>query len=224
MIRRVLKAQLDAYSAVLDGSAQRLLLVLVACAACLWFLVPVHELLHVAGCLLTGGSVTELELRPIFGGRMLARWLPWVAPRGEYAGRLSGFDPAGDLSYMVTVVLPHLLLAPLGAALCRWSVRHHRAAVFGAGAAAAFQPLMSLTGDFYEAGSIPITALAAAVGSDDTMVLRGENMLEAILQAAEIGTAAAWLVVLLAAAAGLLLCGVLLVASRGVAPRVPAAA
>jgi hypothetical protein len=147
--------------------------------AALWALVPVHELLHAAGCRLTGGEVTRVELLPLFGGAWLARVIPWVTAGGHNAGRLAGFVPAGDLSYLVTVLLPHLVLAPLGAAACRRAARLGRPLVFGAALAAAAQPLASLTGDFYEAASIPLTRIASALGDPAALALRGDDLVEA---------------------------------------------
>lgn len=138
--------------------------------------VPLHELLHAAGCLLTGGSVERLELRSLWGGRLLARVLPWVTPGGSYAGRLSGFHPAGDLSYLATVLLPHALLAPVGALACRSAARRARPFVFGAALLAAGQPLASLSGDFYEAASIPLTAVAKTLGASWAPLLRGDDL------------------------------------------------
>jgi hypothetical protein len=40
--------------------------------------------------------VWRLEIDPLYGGALLARWLPFVEAGGEYAGRLSGFDTAGS--------------------------------------------------------------------------------------------------------------------------------
>jgi len=87
---------------VIAGRWSRYALFVGGAAAGLWLLVPVHELLHALGCVASGGTVTELELRPIFGGALLARALPWVKATGEHAGRLAGFSPAGDISYLLT--------------------------------------------------------------------------------------------------------------------------
>ena len=76
-----------------------------------WFVyVPVHELLHAAGCATTGGTVTRLEIAPLYGGALLARIFPFVVPGGDYAGRLSGFDTRGnDLVYLATDLAPFVL-------------------------------------------------------------------------------------------------------------------
>ncbi len=58
--------------------------------------VPIHELLYVAGCVLTGGTVTTLELDPKYDAALLARIFPFVVAGSEYAGRLAGFDTKGS--------------------------------------------------------------------------------------------------------------------------------
>ena len=76
-----------------------------------WILyVPIHELLHAAGCLALGGRVDELEIQAMYGGALLERVFPFVRAGGEYAGRLTGFDTGGsDLVYLATVATPFLL-------------------------------------------------------------------------------------------------------------------
>src|ERR1051325_6446569 len=72
-----------------------------------WVYVPIHELLHAAGCLAAGGAVSRLEIDTIYGGALLARVFPWVVAGSDYAGRLSGFDTRGsDAIYLVTDLLP----------------------------------------------------------------------------------------------------------------------
>jgi len=68
-----------------------------------WIYVPLHELLHAFGCLIAGGEVTRLEIGFLYGGAVLASWIPWVVAGSEYAGRLSGFSTGGsDLVYLIT--------------------------------------------------------------------------------------------------------------------------
>ncbi|MDP9122753.1 MAG: hypothetical protein M3O15_15515, partial [Acidobacteriota bacterium] len=81
-------------------------------AAGWWTYVPLHELLHAAACRAAGGTVTRLEIDPLYGGALLARVLPFVAAgrSGPYAGRLSGFDTHGsDLTYLATDLGPFIL-------------------------------------------------------------------------------------------------------------------
>lgn len=221
---RTLDRQLDAVAGVVGGQWRRYGLFVSGLLVALWLLVPVHELLHVLGCVATGGTVTRLELGPLFGGALLARAFPWVVPASEYAGRLAGFRPAGDLSYLLTTALPHLVLAPLGAWLARRSAMRGSAFCFGAGAAAALQPLASLTGDAYEIGSIPITALANLAGRPTALALRGDDLLAAVGVARGIGSPGAWLVFTVSWLLGLAAFGVLLAVSGGLAPRATNAA
>ena len=61
------------------------LLAAILSLVCTWLLyVPVHELLHVFGLVATGGSITELELQPIYGGHLMG-W--YESPGGGSAGR-----------------------------------------------------------------------------------------------------------------------------------------
>ena len=103
-----------------------------------WFVyTPIHELLHVLGCVVTGGSVSELEIQPIYGGALLARVFPFVVPGGEYAGRLSGFDTHGsDLVYLATDFAPYLLTVLIGVPALRRCAGHSRPLVFGGGVVA----------------------------------------------------------------------------------------
>lgn len=185
----------------------------------LWALVPVHELLHVAGCILTGGSITQLQVLPAFGGTLLARVFPWVVAGGDYAGRLSGFEPAGDLSYLATVLLPHLALAPLGALVCRVADRRNSPFLWGVGIAGAAQPVASLLGDFYEAASIPITAAARALGAGWAPALRGDDVTLVFDAAAKIGSPLAFALLALGCVLGAGLALALLRLSGGLVAR-----
>ena len=159
-----------------------------------WFAyVPLHELLHAWGCLVAGGSVSRLDIAPEYGGTLLAKVFPYVRSGSEYAGQLSGFDTHGsDLIYLSTVLAPYLLTMLLGVPLLKWVGRDVGAAAGNsdAGAAAdnsaapgerasaraqavllgiavilAYAPIVSLTGDYYEAGSIVVTRVAHLVDS-----------------------------------------------------------
>jgi hypothetical protein len=172
--------------------------------------VPLHEFLHAAGCLLTGGSVQRLDIQPIWGGALFARVFPWVVSGGSYAGRLSGFDPAGDFSYFVTVLLPHAVLAPAGAFVARAAARRSRPFLFGAGLLAAGQPIASVFGDFYEMASIVVTALARAAGAGWAVALRGDDLETVVPVALRLGTPAALAFLACGIAGGMILaCGLL---------------
>lgn len=213
-----LSRQADGFADLLAGRVSRLVAVLAGFCLALWLVVPVHELLHAAGCLATGGTVTRLEIQPLWGGRLLERVLPWVVAGGEYAGRLSGFSPAGDLSYLVTVLLPHVLFAPLGALLCRRAAQRTWPVLFGAGLAAATQPLASLTGDMYESASIPLTALARALGAPWALLLRGDDLEMVVRQAIALGSPWALSLTALGAVLGGALAAALFRLSGGVVP------
>ena len=204
---------------LLAGRPRRLVALLAGFLPALWLLVPVHELLHAAGCALTGGAVSRLEIEPLFGGALLARVFPWIVAGGEYAGRLSGFAPAGDLSYLAAVLLPHLALAPAGAALCRAAARRGRPALWGASFAAAAQPLASLFGDFYEAAAIPLTAAAQRLGAAWAPALRGDDVQLVWRRVAALGGPGPAVLFFAAALGGIGLALALLRVSGGVACR-----
>jgi len=127
-----------------------------------WVYVPVHELLHAFACLAAGGEVSRLEVAPLYGGHVLAAWLPWVVAGGDYAGRLAGFDTGGsDLVYLATDFGPYALTIFPGVWWLRWAARRRRAFQFGASLPLALAPFMSLPGDAYEVGSIVVTRLGA---------------------------------------------------------------
>lgn len=165
----------------------RLALIVVA-ATLAWFVyVPLHELLHALGCVATGGSVQRLEISPLFGGALWARLFPFVKSGGDYAGRLSGFDTRGsDLTYLCTDFAPYLLTIAGGAGLLRRAAATRSIPALAAGAVLAAAPLLSLTGDCYEMGSIlvsraltllpggPDPTAAAGLRHDDLLALLGE--------------------------------------------------
>lgn len=151
-----------------------------------WIYVPVHELLHAAGCALSGGTVTELEISPVYGGALLARWIPWVTAGGEYAGRLSGFDTGGsDLTYLTTVLAPYLLTIFPGVWALRRAGRGGHALLFGASLPVALAPFVSLPGDSYEIGSIVTTWLPP--WSARAELLRGDDVVRVAREVAAAG-------------------------------------
>jgi hypothetical protein len=212
-------AQLDALGFVLNQKASRLFAVILGFAAGLWLLVPLHEFLHAWGCWVTGGHVSHLEISPVFGGEFFARIFPWVSSGGEYAGRLAGFRPAGDLSYLATVLAPFVILCPAGAALARLAAERRSPVLFGFALSAALQPLASLTGDCYEAASIPLTRLASLAGFDGALRLRGDDCFKVAQLAARQHSALAWGLFMAGCFGGILIAIVMLRVSGGVAPR-----
>lgn len=149
-----------------------------------WFVyVPIHELLHVAGCLLTGGTVTRLEVAPQYGGTLLRHVFPFVVSGGDYAGRLSGFDTHGsDWCYMWTVFLPFVLTILFGIPLLKLAAYRVNPWIVGPGLVMAMAPFYSLPGDYFEMGSVLVTRIIgslsgssepafAALRSDDVVKL-----------------------------------------------------
>jgi len=145
-----------------------------------WFYVPLHELAHAVGCLVAGGEVTRLELAPEYGAVLLARWLSFVAVGSDYAGQLTGFDTRGsDAIYLTTVLAPYLLtLFPgvpvLLASAGRSGVRARLC--FGASLPWALAPLLSLPGDYYEAGSILASQMVSWSGRELPAHWRGDDL------------------------------------------------
>ncbi|MGB0513702.1 MAG: hypothetical protein ACPGJE_02540, partial [Wenzhouxiangellaceae bacterium] len=154
-----------------------------------WIYVPVHELLHVAGCVLAGGEVSRLEIDALYGGALLENVFPFVVSGSDYAGQLTGFDTHGsDWVYQSTVLMPYAITVFPGLWLWRRlldsdrSPTPWRSLAVGAVLPLVTAPLISLTGDYYESGSIVVSALFAdAAGrsleawrSDDVFRLIGE--------------------------------------------------
>ncbi len=139
-----------------------------------WIYVPLHELLHAFACIVTGGTVSRLEIAPLYGGGLLAQIIPFVEAGGDYAGRLSGFDTGGnDGIYLATDFGPFLLTVFPGVWALRWAARRRSGFGFGFWLPFALAPFMSLTGDAYEIGSIvttwlpPWSGMAEILRSDD---------------------------------------------------------
>ena len=174
--------------AVAERPLYRVFLPLILSLIAVWFVtVPVHELLHVAGCLLTGGEVSELTIQPMYGGTLLARVFPFVTPGGDYAGQLRGFDTGGnDVCYFVTVWFPFLLTVLLGVSCLRLAARSGRPLVHGIGIVHTFLPVASITGDFYEMGSILATRLVGMpAGSRAAALIRGDDLMLVISRVRE---------------------------------------
>src|SRR6056297_2908011 len=147
-----------------------------------WIYVPVHELLHVAGCLLAGGEVSRLELAPLYGGDLLARVFPFVVSGSDYAGQLTGFDTRGsDWIYQACVLMPYLLTVFPGFWLWRRAldvVAPGPGAMLAVGALlpVVAAPLISLTGDYYESASIVVSRLFAGVAGRPVEAWRSDDV------------------------------------------------
>ncbi|HEX9732266.1 MAG TPA: hypothetical protein VGG06_09805 [Thermoanaerobaculia bacterium] len=163
------------------GGYRALALVGLGLAAGWWAYVPIHELLHAAGCLAAGGTVSRLEISPVYGGALLERLVPFVEAGGDYAGRLSGFDDGGsDAVYLATVFAPYLATLWPGVWALRRAGAAGRAFAFGFVVPVALAPFVALPGDAYEIGSIvvtrlpPWTAWAETLRGDDVVLLVSE--------------------------------------------------
>jgi hypothetical protein len=169
---QLLRRPVDDYVAALRTLAVghgwlRIAVLLGAAASTWWVYVPLHELAHAFGCLLGGGSVSRLDIDPVYGAALLQRIFPFVHVGSDYAGQLAGFDTRGsDATYLLTDFLPFLGTILLGVPLLRAAGRDGsspavQAARFGASLPLAFAPFLSLTGDYYEMGSIVVSRVAA---------------------------------------------------------------
>ncbi len=149
-----------------------------------WIYVPIHELLHVLGCVLAGGSVSELQIDPKYGAALLAKVFPFVVSGGDYAGRLSGFDTRGsDLIYLATDFMPFLLTVVLGVPALKRLAHTRSLPLVGIAVVVGLAPFCSLIGDYYEMGSILATRGAAAMGhlsAQQVAALRSDDVFKHI--------------------------------------------
>ena len=132
---------------------------LISMAATWIVYVPIHELLHVAGCEVAGGEAYELEIKALYGGHILKKIFPdLIKVGGHYAGRLSSFEWYGnDLIYLVTDFMPFLLTVFIGVPLVYLCMRRRRPWLFGSAVVVGFAPFYNLPGDYYEMASISLT-------------------------------------------------------------------
>jgi hypothetical protein len=175
----------------LDRGMKGLFLIALGLAAGWWVYVPLHELLHAAACAAAGGSVTRLEIDVLYGGGLLARLLPFVAPASDYAGRLSGFDTHGsDAIYLATDLAPFLLTLWPGVWWLRRAGSRRWPVAFGASLPFALAPFLSLTGDAYEIGSLLVTRIAPWSAAPLRALLRGDDLFLRIQALRELGAEA----------------------------------
>ena len=160
---------------------------LISFVASWWIYVPIHELGHAFGCMLGGGTVTELQVSPMYGAALLKEFFPFVTVGSEYAGQLTGFDTKGsDLIYLLTDFFPFLLTIFIGVPLLRSAAGSKplwAALKLGFGLPIAFAPFISFSGDYYEMGSIIVSKIGSIISpaveisrwrSDDIFKLAGE--------------------------------------------------
>ncbi|MBI5676877.1 MAG: hypothetical protein HZC48_13840 [Nitrospirae bacterium] len=150
-----------------DFKVSYLIVIVIAFFASWWIYVPVHELFHAFGCMLGGGEVGTLNLSPIYGASFLKRFFPFISVGSEYAGQLTDFDTHNSyLTYLLTVFFPYLLTILIGIPLLK-SVANNSTSPwincikFGAALPIAFAPFISITGDYYEMGSIIVSRFAS---------------------------------------------------------------
>lgn len=190
----LLAAPLYDYTAALEAAfpafrVSSALAIVAGFAVSWWIYVPIHELLHAYGCIWSGGEVTRLEISPEYGAAWLQKLFPFVAVGSDYAGQLTGFETHGnDGIYLATDFLPFVLTILIGIPLLRAAAtQRHRplraALMLGVSMPIAFAPFISITGDYYEMGSILASRAASWVvagfdvqrwRSDDLFKLAGE--------------------------------------------------
>ena len=141
-----------------------------------WFIyVPIHELLHVGGCVWTGGEVSRLELSPRYGAAILKKFFPFVTSGSDYAGQLKGFDTHGsDLCYMATVFAPFVLTVLIGVPLVKLAGRARRPVLLGVAIVVGLAPFYNMPGDYYESPPVD-TDDATSDASESASVTSAED-------------------------------------------------
>lgn len=172
-------------SCLKQPSAFNIALIVISFLASWWIYVPVHELGHAVGCILGGGTVSRLEISPLYAGAVLEKIFPFVFSGSEYAGQLTGFDTNGnDLIYLLTVIFPYFLTVFIGVPLLRSAARSSPPAAslkLGFALPIAFAPFISVSGDYYEMGSIIVTRLAGLLSpSFDVERLRSDDLFKLV--------------------------------------------
>lgn len=166
VLPRILKHALASFEKALDGGYKSLAMILISTIVFWHIYTPIHELLHVAGAIITGGSVSELALKPQYGGTLLQPIFPFITPESDYGGQLTGFEVPNDLAYFVVDMLPYVL-SLFGVALIEKVRRGGAAWIFGPAMVLAFVPFMSIPGDYYEAASLITTNIGELIHSDE---------------------------------------------------------
>ncbi len=169
-------------------SPNRTLVVLFVSLIAIWHVyVPVHELLHVAGCLVTGGSVAELALKPQYGGTLLQHVFPFIKPESDYGGQLTGFTTPNYWAYAVVDFLP-FVLSLFGVALMEAGRVRRSAVAFSAAVILIYVPFISIPGDYYEAVSLVTTQIAAHINPGvDAEILLSDDVFKLVGQLRESG-------------------------------------
>ena len=204
-----------------DGRPVKTLVIMLVAVVVTWFVyVPIHELLHAYGCIVTGGTVTELQIKAHYGGGLLAEWFPFVVSGSDYAGQLTGFDTKGnDWIYLATDFGPFLLTVLIGVPLMRVCTKRRRPVLFAVAFVVGLAPFYNIPGDYYEMGSTVTTRALTFVAGEGNPPrwesLRSDDIFTLVpdifIKPAELGLAGAGtiifalLVVLLSLVVGILL-------------------
>ena len=156
----VARVALQSFERLLDAGRWRDLVPVLVGVIVVWHIyTPIHELIHAFTCLATGGTVETLALKPRYGGHLLHRIFPFVVAESDYAGQLSGFSVPSYWAYALVDFAPYLL--SLFGVACLDRAWHRRSSIwFSLGIVLALAPVMSITGDYYEAVSLVTTQLA----------------------------------------------------------------
>src|SRR5262249_20059278 len=125
--------------------------------------------------------LTETEIAPRSGGGLLARVFPFVVAESHYAGRLSGFDTRGsDLIYLATDAMPYVLTVLIGVPVLKACGQAGRPALLGPAFVLAFAPFYSLTGDYYEMGSLIVTRILGALRGTGLPPFRSDDVIQLV--------------------------------------------
>ena len=164
--KTVLKIPTQALNTLLDdGSNFKLFILFSAFLASWWLYVPIHELMHVAGCIIMGGEVNELAIDPMYGGKLLSNIFPFVVSESDYAGQLTDFTTPNKYAYFIVDMFPYLLSLP-AVLLIKLATKHRHIWLFSLGFLLMFVPLTQMFGDFYEATSLGVGELMSMINPE----------------------------------------------------------
>lgn len=145
---------LTCFENILLTDGYRSLFKIMASVVVFWHIyTPIHELLHVAGCVLGGGTVESLALQPQYGAHLLQKIFPFIVPDSDYAGQLTGFTTPNAWVYAMVDYMPYLLSLP-GLWLIQLSQTKKSAVLFGIAILLVLIPIPGFIGDYYEACSL----------------------------------------------------------------------
>jgi len=159
-VHRLLKLSLAGLDQLLVTGRWKALLAMLLGLIISWHVyVPLHELLHVFACWLTGGTVEALAVKPRYGAFLFERLFPFVIEDSAYAGQLRSFHVPHMWAYLFVDLLPYIP-SLFGLALLQRAAARKRPWAFSACAILTFAPLMGIPGDYYEAASLLVRRAA----------------------------------------------------------------